>query len=179
MNIKDSLLKNSATTKNAKGAGRKMIPLPIRHIVWDFWHKNSSPSTITSRPAKLKVTDRHHIQSDLDFVDTVIQIKQRNRNFYLNHWFIMADTIQNLWFKYQSQHSECPVSIGTFVALMPFYVRVATSKDLAMCVCKTHLHARWSIQALIDCLKKKNIAIPFKNYETFFEFVTADCESTE
>ena len=161
--------------KKRTNSGRKMTPLAIRKRVWDFWHKNSTPSTITSRPAKLKVSDRHHIQSGLDFVDTATEIIQRNRVFKLSHWFIMNDTLKNLWVKYQKEYPDTPVSKGTFIALMPFYVRSATAKDLAMCVCKKHLHARWSISALIDCTSKQKIVLPFKDYTTFFEYLTSDC----
>ena len=35
--------------------GRPMTALHICQIVWDFWHSNSFQSTVTSRPAKLKI----------------------------------------------------------------------------------------------------------------------------
>ena len=87
----------------------------------------------------------------------------------------MNDTLKNLWVKYQKEYPNMRVSKGTFIALMPFYVRSANAKDLAMCVCKKHLHARWSISALIDCASKQKIVLPFKDYTTFFEYLTSDC----
>ena len=49
------------------------------------------------------------------------------------------------------------MSYGSFLALKPFYIRSATTKDLEMCCCKKHLHARWSIVALIECCNKQNL----------------------
>ena len=39
-----------------------------------------------------------------------------------------------------------------------------------MCCCKLHLHARWSISALIECAKKQGIQIDFDTYDTFFNY---------
>ena len=43
--------------KSAK-AGRKMIPHEIRRKIWHFWHTSSMASTLTSKPAKLRVSNR-------------------------------------------------------------------------------------------------------------------------
>ena len=67
----------------------------------------------------------------------------------MNHWLIMNDAIKKLWLKCLQEYPQTPVSKGTLFALMPFYIRAATSKDLALCISKTHLHAQWSIQDLI------------------------------
>ena len=37
---------------------RKMTNFETRKLIWDFFHSNATPSTITSRPAKLKVSER-------------------------------------------------------------------------------------------------------------------------
>jgi len=39
-------------------AGRKLIPLSTRQVVWDFWHENSMESTNTNQVAKQKLTDQ-------------------------------------------------------------------------------------------------------------------------
>ena len=107
-----------------------MTPLAVGRRVWDFWHQNSTPSTITSRPAKLKFSDGHHIQSDLNFVDTATEIRQHNKTFTVSHWYIMNDTLKNLWMKYLKEFPRTPVSKGTFISLMPFYVRSASTCSL-------------------------------------------------
>ena len=48
-----------------------------------------------------------------------------------------------------------------------------------MCCCKKHLHARWSIKALLECAKLKNVELPFTDYKTFFEYLNSDCESCD
>ena len=48
---------HSFCRKPAK-VGRKLTPISTRSLVWNFWHKNSFQSTITSRPASLRVTDK-------------------------------------------------------------------------------------------------------------------------
>ena len=101
--------------------------------------------------------NRKKIQNGLDFVDTVSIVQQRNRNFFLSQWFIINVTIKELFLKYIKSNPEVPVSLGTFLALKPFYVRSATTKDIKICCCKKHSHARWSIQALIQCATKQQV----------------------
>ena len=79
---------------------------------------------------------------------------------------------RELYKKYLLEYSN-PVSYGTFMALKPFYVRSATTRDIEMCVCKKHLHARWCIQAIIECASQQNIGIgAITSYNTFFEYLT-------
>lgn len=47
--------------------------------------------------------------------------------------------------------------LGTSMELKPFYIRSATVNDIEMCCYKKHLHARWSINMLIDCAKEQNL----------------------
>ena len=67
------------------------------------------------------------------------------------------------------------VSKGTFSALRPFYVRTETEKDIEMCCCKTHLHARWAVEALVECASIQKIELPFTNYTSFFVYLTTNC----
>ena len=74
-------------------AGRKLTSLFTRQAAWKFWHEVSMASTITSRPAKMYVKNAPKIQSELDYVDTVRIIQQRNRNLYESQWFVTNETI--------------------------------------------------------------------------------------
>ena len=124
LNLLDALQSQHESTK----VGRKVTPISVRKTVWQFWHDNSTPSTITSRPAKIKVMDKRKIQAGLNYVDTVNIIQQRNRNIYLSHWYIINVTYKELFQKYVKDHPDETVSIGTFFALKPFYIRTATIK---------------------------------------------------
>ena len=146
-----NLLDRLTFIKKPSKAGRKMIPHQIRRKIWHFWHTNSMAFTLTSKPAKLRVSNRNKIQNRLEFVDSVSIVQQRNRKFFLSQLFIINITIKELLLKYIKSNPEVPVSLGTFLALKPFYVCSATTKDIEMCCCKKHLHAHWSIQALIQC----------------------------
>ena len=53
----------------------------------------------------------------------------------------------------------------------------ATFKDMEMCCCKKHLHARWFINALISCCQKQNIDPEFHDYGSFSNFLTSECET--
>lgn len=158
--------------------GRKMTPYPLRKLVWDFYHENATPSTNTSRPAKLKVSERNKIQIGLDFVDTTTVIIQRKKQFYQNIWMMLHITYQELYLKYGKTYPDNIVSLGTFRSLKPFYIRTATEKDIEMCCCKLHLHARWTIEALVNCALQQEIDIPFSDYTTFFDFLTRNCEKS-
>lgn len=173
LNLKDHFQFIRKPTKS----GRKLTPLHVRQVVWNFWHNESSASTITSRPAKIKVNDKPKIQSSLQFVDTVKIIKsQRNVNYYENIWFITTVTLRELYYKYVKENPENMVSYRTFHSLKPFYVRSATTRDVEMCCCKIHLHARWAIAALVECASKEEITLPFHDYDSFFSYLAKDCE---
>ena len=63
------------------------------------------------------------------------------------------------------------------MALKPFYIQTAAASDTEMSCCKKHLHAWWSINALIDCAKMQNIDLGnITIYETFFDYMTSCCE---
>jgi len=68
--------------------------------------------------------------------------------------------------------------MGTFIALKPFYVRQCSQKDIEMYCCKIHLHARWSINALLELCKKQSIDLGLvHDYYSFFTFNSSDCEN--
>ena len=158
---------------NDKSIGRKMTKFETRKLIWDFFHSNATPSTITSRPAKLKVSERPKIQSGFDTTNIVTQ---RRMQFYEYSWMMVHTTHAELYQKYIISHPDHIISPGTFIALRPFYVRTETEKDIEMCCCMMHLHARWFIAALIECAEKLQIDISFSDYNTFFTILYQKCE---
>lgn len=155
--------------------GRKSTPFQTRKLIWEFYHSKSTPSTNTTRPAILKLIDLPRIQVGLDFVSTTTITLRRNKQVYENVWYMLHVTYRELYKLYQESNPLYQVSIGTFRALKPFYVRTRTEKDIEMCCCKIHLHARWTIEALIECAQEQSIELPFTDYKSFFEFVTVNC----
>ena len=134
-------------------------------------------STITSWPAKLRVSDKSHIKSELDFINTVNIISQRNRNFYESNWMINTKRYKQFYVEYLTSNNNKHVSMGTFMALKPFYTQSATTNDIKMCCCKKHLHAHWAINALTDCAKAQSLDLDtIESYDTFFEYLTSSCE---
>ena len=151
-------------------AGRKLTSIITRTAVWESWHSNCTFSTITSRPAKLRVSDKSHIQSGLDFIDAVSIISQRNRNFYESNWMINTKTYKQIYVDYLAPNNDKHVSIGTFMTFKPFYIWGATTNRIEMCCCKKHLHACWAINALIDCAKAQNFDLD--SYESSLKAMT-------
>ena len=88
----------------------------------------------------------------------------------------MNNTVKELYRKYINKNPTLAVSYGTLLALKPFYVQSATTKDMEMCCCKKHLPAGWFINALISCCQKQNIGLEFHDYCSFFEFLTSECK---
>ena len=149
--------------------GQPCIPLDVREAVVQFWIKNSSTSTNTTRPAKLRADRRTY--DDLDFPASVkIVTNKRGIKFYESTWMIVEKTTIELL---KELHNEAGIVIskGKFLSLKPFYVRAPTSKDIEMCVCKEHLHARWAIKCLVELCEKQNLNIDFKDYGSFFKFL--------
>lgn len=71
------------------------------------------------------------------------------------------------------------ISYGKFVSLKPFYVRHTSTKDLVMCRCKVHVHARWSIRAMIALLKSQDIEFPVQNYNDMFTYLYQQCSKND
>ena len=71
-------------------------------------------------------------------------------------------------------------SLGTWLALKPVYVPTVTTKDIEMCLCKLHLHARKAVNALIKLCKKQNIELDeIDDYDSFFTWLTRNCQKDE
>ena len=113
-------------------AGRKQLPIETRKTVWDFWHCNEFiiESTLTSRQAKLRVSNRSKIQDGLNFYSPASTIIQQSREFYEAPWSIFQNTLKELYCIYVTRNPDQHVSWGTFNAIKPFYVCTATSKDI-------------------------------------------------
>jgi len=133
---------------------------------------------LTSRPAKLKISNKPHIQVNLNFTEaTIITTNKRGNRFYEAPWKILEKPIQELYKQYNEENE--PISYGSFLALKLFYIRGATHNDIEMCCCKHHLHARWAVKALVKSANQQNIAIDFDTYETFFHHLDQDCASED
>ena len=110
------------------------------------WQKHPFNINV-SRPVRLKVSNKGKIQTSLDFVSTVsIVSNKKGISFYENAWRITEPTAMALYINFIPTFPNHEVAYGKFLALKPFYVRVATNSNLEMCCCKLHLHARWSIK---------------------------------
>ena len=110
--------KTNFTRKPTK-SGQKLTPLHFRKAAWNFWHAKSTASTLslTSRPAKLRTTDKPKIQAGLDFVSTVNIICQRNKSFYENNWMIINESDKVLYHKFLQANLGVKISYGTFLSL--------------------------------------------------------------
>ena len=96
----------------------------------------------------------------------------------MKHSGLSFKALLELYCKYVKSNPNHIVSMGTFLALKPFYVYTATAKDIEMCVCKVHLHGRWSVKSLVTCCKENEIDIGnIVSYETLLQNLTSDCDS--
>ena len=66
--------------------------METRQKIWDFYHQKSLPSTITSRPAKLRLIH------------------------------VLNQSIKVLYQDFVKAYPNDPVSYGTFLTLKPFYI---------------------------------------------------------
>ena len=118
-------------TKDEK-RGRKQMPKELREQIWNFWHENSTASTITTRPTKVKVNKIPNLQTDLQYHSVAENItNKRNIKMVNSPWLIANETYRILLSKFRDQYDSL-VSMGTFLSLCPFYVRAPNSKDIEM-----------------------------------------------
>ena len=130
--------------------GRKLLPAETRESVWKFWHDNTFESTNSNQHSKLRVTEKPRVQDGLEFSKSVIIVDQRHRSFYQGIHRIADQPFRILYSRYLRENNPV-VSFGTFFALKPFYVKHTTEKDIEMCCCKQHLHAKWCVEAIVKC----------------------------
>ena len=176
------ILDKSIFLRKLTKSGCKLTDLMTWQEVWKFWHNQSILSTNTQQIAKLRVIGKPRIQSNLEYVSTVITVHQRNKAFYRSIHQIAEKPFKELYAEYiQEKPDHLHVSIGIFVALKPFYVHQSSTKDIEMCCCKLHVHACWSINALLECGKLQSTNLrPVKDYCRFFSYLSENCrkEST-
>ena len=154
--MRNSGLQNelSRPTKPTK-TGRKLTPVNVRIKVWEFWHVMSDVSTSTSQPAKLKVGDKPKIQEGLEFISSVSVMENKHHiQLHQNTWQTSNKTYKQLYVDFICENPDHVVGYRTFLALKPFYIRPVKKCDIKMSCCKTHLHARWSINSLLEYANK-------------------------
>ena len=79
--------------------------LETRHVVWKFWHDKSTHSTLMSRPARLKVSDKGKTKTSLDCFHSEHCFEQK-RNIFL--WEFMEDYRDNSPGPVYKFHSNLP-----------------------------------------------------------------------
>ncbi len=123
------------TTIRFAGDFKPRMSSETRENVWRFWEAKSGKSTVTARPAKLRVTDKPKCQKDLEYASTVASIVTfRNRQFYQSIRKVTSSQLLGLYQKYCEQHPNLPVSKGSFFNLKPFYIRNASKQHIEMCL---------------------------------------------
>ena len=75
------ILDKSIFLRKPTKSGHKLTYLMTQQEVWKFWHDQPILSTNTQQIAKLRVINKPRIQSNLEYVSTVITVQQRNRAF--------------------------------------------------------------------------------------------------
>ena len=66
------------------------------------------------------------------------------------------------------------VSVGTLMALKPFFINYATEREMALCLCKLCLNTRLLFDSIMSAKRKSSGEI-FKSETQFF---TAKCDCT-
>ena len=92
--------------------------------VFEVWHKNSSPFTIISRLAKLKLMEKPNVQLGLNFVDTTTKRIYQKKTYYLSYWYIMNElrTPSKNYGRSTWRNIQMNLLVKELSALMPFYV---------------------------------------------------------
>ena len=144
--VKNEMNSNKTTLDSNVNEAR--LSIELRKKVWDFYHKEATCSTNTSRPAVLKVDARPPAQSHLEFHDKTVIVSKRNKSYWQSPWLIHEKTLRQLFSEFLSENQLSKLSWGSFLKLKPFYVREPSPKDVEMCVCKTHLNGRNGFSAL-------------------------------
>lgn len=92
--------------------------------------------------------------------------------------YIVTEPFKQLLPKYVAANPNHLDSWRAFFALKPFYVWGTTMQVIEMCCCKLHLLAIWVISALLTTWKQQKIDLgEVSDYNSFFNFITAECES--
>ena len=177
LQLKDQLKEQLRVKQsNRSKAGRKQTAFETRLKAWERWHTETTISTITNRPAKLRTDQVPKIQKDLPFESSVRQFKnKRNVVQFVNMWRVTTKTYVELHQDYLKENPNHYISYGVFIALKPFYVRPASDKELSMCLCKLHTHTRRSIECLVSLCKEQEVSLEFDGYKSFFEHLQKNC----
>ena len=72
-------------------------------------------------------------------LNMITLITQRNRPFHQSLWMITTVTLKELYQHFISYSKYFFVSWGTFLALKPFYIKSAATKDIEVCCYKNQI----------------------------------------
>ena len=175
LTLKKMDLLNAVKRFSTEQIGQIMMPFARRLAVWKYWHSVGTASTLTSRPAKQKISVKSKIQTGLEYHDVAEPVIQCNHMFMEDNWYTVNETIKCLYSKYSSENPDSPVSYGTFLKFKPFYVRSVTTKFVEMCCCEKNLHVRWAVSTLLQLCKQQKFEPSFIDYYSFFNAISSSC----
>ena len=119
-----------------------------------FWQsaENTSESTITARPAKMRVKNKPQTQVGLGFSDVVNINIQRNREFYQDQWKIMSLTAKELYVKYLKANPGKYVSWAALIVRQPVYIG-------STCYCKNAFARQMVSKRFMQCCNKNKLLV--------------------
>ena len=122
----------------------------------------------------VKITKLQYLRLYSGFTDENIKIEKRaNRTGsiqYIANRMILTATIRELQDKLCK--NDINVSIGRILSLKPFFIKYATEKEMALCLCKLCLNTKMMYDALTSKAKKEGDTMP----ASITEFFMSSCK---
>ena len=145
----------------------------VRQAVYDAWFENSIPSTDGRNWQKrATISKRRYLQySDLTNQEVVIKesVNKWGQRVFSVPRMIAALTVCGIQEKLKSKRAI--VSVGTLMALKPFFINYATQCEMALCLCKLCLNTRLHFDSIMSKERKSGGEI----FKSVTEFFTAKC----
>ena len=142
---------------------RSSLSDETRQQIYDMWLKNSIPSTDARNGRNIvRLSKKNYLQSygQLENKDVVIEEKvaKRGRKYLHANKMIITCTTRSI----QKQLTDIgvDVSLGKIISLRPFFVMVASEKEISLCLCMLCLNVRMMYSHLEARAKKDNEVIP-------------------
>ena len=155
--------------------GRSRLSLEKQQIVYDTWLNNSINSTDARngrnviRSSKRKYLEMYQGLENKDIVMEEKVNKRGQKYFHVNK-MIVTCTSRNI--QKQLADKGIIVSLGKVLSLRPFFVMLASEKELSLCLCKLCLNSRMLYDHLLAKCKKDGDSMS----ESLTEFFMSSCE---
>ena len=139
---------------------RKSNSLENDQIIYDMWASNSINSTDGRNGRNIINISKRKYNGHIKNNDIIFEERKNKRGIPIltANRRVLTCTVRSIHEKFEEKGIK--TSIGKVFSLNPFFLKYATDKEMALCLCKLCLNVKMLSEPLLNQAKRDNDTIP-------------------